>query len=103
QDLLNQDRDHILATYFAYGYLTAIFQAKVAPIKSDPHHVEVIYTIQEGPQVFASAIIPVGAEHTHENTIKTNADLKAGKPLGRTALLQSESQLLALGIFDWAS
>src|SRR5262249_40582035 len=83
--------------------LTAVFQAKVAPIKSDPHHVEVVYTIQEGPQVFATVIVPVGSEHTHADTIKTNADLKAGKPLSRTALLQSESQLLALGIFDWVS
>lgn len=103
QDLLNQDRDRILATYLEHGFLTAVFQAKVSPIKDDPHHVQVVYMIQEGPQVYAKAVIPIGAKNTRLDTIKTNADLKAGKPLSETALLQSESQLLGLGIFDWTS
>lgn len=103
QDLLNQDRDRILATYLDHGFLTAVFQARVIPIKSDPHHLQVVYMIQEGPQVYTSVVVPVGAEHTTADTIKTNADLKSGKPLSETALLQSESQLLGLGVFDWAS
>jgi outer membrane protein insertion porin family len=103
QDLLNQDRDRILATYLDHGFLTAIFRAKVTPMKTSPHHVQVVYMIKEGPQVYASVVIPVGAEHTRADTVKTNADIKAGKPLSETALLQAESQLLGLGVFDWAS
>ena len=103
RDLLNRDRDRILATYLNHGFLTAVFQAKVTPVKGDPHRLQVVYMIQEGPQVFPRAITVVGAEHTTVDTIKTNAGLKAGKPLSETALLQSESQLLGLNIFDWTS
>src|SRR5215467_13727336 len=59
--------------------------------------------IEEGPQVFAAVVAPVGQDHTKVSTIKTNADIKAGKPLSETSLLQAESQLLGLGVFDWAS
>lgn len=103
QDLLNQDRDRILATYLDHGFLNAVFKAKLTPIKNDPHRVQVVYIIQEGPQVYARVVVPVGAKHTRVDTINTNADLKEGKPLSETALLQAESQLLGLSIFDWAS
>jgi outer membrane protein assembly factor BamA len=103
QDLLNQDRDRILATYLEHGFLNAVFKARLTPIKSDSHRVQVVYLIQEGPQVYARVVVPVGAKHTRVDTINTNADLKEGKPLSETALLQAESQLLGLSIFDWAS
>jgi outer membrane protein insertion porin family len=102
-DLLNQDRDRILAHYLSHGFLNAVFRARIVPLKDDPHRVQVVYMIDEGPQVYTSVVVPEGAEHTRADTVKTNADIKAGKPLSETSLLQAESQLLGLGIFDWAS
>lgn len=102
-DLLNRDRDRILAHYLSHGFLNAVFRAQVTPLKDDPHRVQVVYMIEEGPQVYTAVVLPQGAEHTKLDTIKTNADIKTGKPLGETSLLQAESQLLGLQIFDWAS
>lgn len=102
-DLLNQDRDRILAHYLAHGFLNAVFQARVTPLQDEPHRVQVEYMIEEGPQVYTSVVISQGVEHTRIDTVKTNADIKAGKPLSATSLLQAESQLLGLGIFDWTS
>lgn len=103
QELLDKDRDQILAVYLQQGFLNAIFRAQVTPLKNDPHQVQVVYAIDEGQQVYTRAVAPVGAVHTRTDTIHTNADIKVGKPLSLASMLQGETQLLGLGVFDWAS
>jgi outer membrane protein insertion porin family len=101
--LLTKDRDQIMATYLDKGYLNVTFRAKVEHTKDDPHHVNVVYQVDEGPQVHTASIDPVGAQHTRPEIIARNANIKVNKPLSETALLRGESQLYTLGIFDWAS
>jgi outer membrane protein insertion porin family len=103
QQLQDKDRDQIMATYLQQGFLNATFLAKATPLKDDPHRVTVVYSISEGPQVFAKTVTTVGAVHTRTDTIKTNADIKAGRPLSLNSLLQAESQLMGLDVFDWSS
>jgi outer membrane protein insertion porin family len=103
QQLLSKDRDEILATYLDRGFLTAAFRARVTQDKKNPHRVTVVYSIDEGPQVFTRGVDPVGAPHTRPEIIATNANIKTGKPLSQTALLAGESRLYTLGVFDWAS
>jgi outer membrane protein insertion porin family len=101
--LLNKDRDQILAAYLDNGFLTAAFKATVQHSKDDPHHAQVIYQIEEGPQVQTASLFPVGAQHTRPEIIARNVNIKTGKPLSETALLRGESQLYTLGVFDWAN
>lgn len=101
--LLNKDRDQIMATYLDNGYLTMTLKSTVQHAKDDPHHVQVIYEIDEGPQVHTVSLEPVGAQRTRPEIIARNANIKTGKPLSETALLRGESQLYTLGVFDWAS
>jgi outer membrane protein assembly factor BamA len=103
QELLDKDRDQILAVYLQEGFLNAVFRARVTPLNNDPHRVQVVYSINEGQQVFTKVVAPVGAVHTRIDTIQTNANIKVGKPLSLTSMLQGETQLLGLGVFDWAS
>lgn len=101
--LLNKDRDEITAAYLDNGFLTMTFKATVQHSKSDPHRVQVLYQIDEGPQVITASVAPVGVQHTRPEIIARNANIKTGKPLSETALLRGESQLYTLGVFDWAS
>jgi outer membrane protein assembly factor BamA len=101
--LLNKDRDQIMATYLDRGYLTMTLKSTVQHEKDDPHHVQVIYEIDEGPQIHAVSVDSIGAVHTKPDVIKNNAVVSQGKPLSETDLLRGESQLYTLGIFDWAS
>ena len=101
--LLTKDRDQIMATYLDKGYLNVTFRSKVEHTKDDPHHVHVIYQVEEGPQVHTASVDPVGAQHTRPEIIARNANIKVNKPLSETALLRGESQLYTLGVFDWAS
>jgi outer membrane protein assembly factor BamA len=103
QDLLNRDRDRIVATYLDHGFLTMAFRAKVTQPKNNPHQIQVIYSIEEGPQVYTSSLAQLGAPGTRPEIVARNANIKTGKPLSETALLQGESNLYTLGIFDWTS
>ena len=101
--LLQKDRNHILATYLDRGFLTASFRSTVRPLKDDPHHIQVIYEINEGPQVKTTSLIPIGNNHTRPEIVASTANIKAGEPLSKTAELKGESKLYSLGIFDWTS
>jgi outer membrane protein assembly complex protein YaeT len=101
--LLDKDRDQIIATYLDRGYLTATFKAVSRPLQNDPHHVDVVYTIEEGPQVRTVTVETLGSHHTRPEIIARNAKIPPGKPLSESYLLKSESQLYTLGVFDWAS
>ncbi|HEY6307836.1 MAG TPA: POTRA domain-containing protein [Candidatus Angelobacter sp.] len=103
QELLTKDRNEIMATYLKQGFLVARFRSEVRPRAAQPHQVEVIYNITEGPQVFTSVVTPLGAVRTDPALIIRNANIKTGQPLSAAALLVGESQLYALGVFDWAS
>jgi outer membrane protein insertion porin family len=101
--LLDKDRDQIMATYLDRGYLTANFKSVSRPVEKDPHHLEVVYSIEEGPQVRTVMVDTLGVHHTRPEIIAHNAKIPVGQPLSETTLLRSESQLLTLGVFDWAS
>ena len=103
QELLQKDRDQIMAAYLKQGFLVASFMSEVRPRAKEPHQVEVTYIVTEGPQIYARVVEPMGAARTDPVLIVHNANIKPGKPLSATALLVGESQLYALGVFDWAS
>ena len=100
--LEQQDRNTIAAQYLLNGYLTASVTSKSYPVKGDPHHVLVKYTIHEGPKVTTAQVTIVGKEHTREDLISKTANIKVGQPLSEAEMLTSESRLYTLGIFDWA-
>ncbi|HEY6972547.1 MAG TPA: POTRA domain-containing protein [Candidatus Angelobacter sp.] len=101
--LLDKDRDQIIAAYLKNGFLTAVFKAQSQPLKDNPHRVAVTYTIDEGPQVRANNVVMLGAQHTVPDLISKQAKVPVGQPLNQATLLASESKLYNLGIFDWAS
>jgi outer membrane protein insertion porin family len=105
QKLVETDRANIVAHYLQAGYLTANFRETAAVAsKSDPHHVNVVYHIYEGPQVFTQDVITLGRQRTQQRLINRDvATIVPDHPLTETALLTSESQLYNhTGVFDWA-
>lgn len=103
QELVTSDRNAIMARYLTLGYPTATFRAVAKPSDSDPHHLNVTYTINEGPRVETSTIVTTGAAHTEQGLISHTLDIKEGQPVSANTMLSSEGKLYRLGIFDWAS
>ena len=105
QTHVQNDRATIVANYLRAGYLNASFRetAKAAS-KNDPHHINVVYHIFEGPRVITGDVITLGREHTDQELINREVSvLKPEKPLTETDLLTAGSKLYDVtGVFDWA-
>jgi outer membrane protein insertion porin family len=105
QALVEADRTNIVANYLKAGYLTSSFrQTATVVAKNDPHHINVVYHIYEGPQVYAGQVITLGRVHTKQRLIDQDvASIKPAQPLTETELLTAESRLYDhTGVFDWA-
>ena len=99
------DRAAIMAHYLQAGYLTASFRETASVVsKSDPHHVNVVYHVYEGPLVYAGDVITLGRDHTQQRLINEDvSDIKPGQPLTETQILTAGSRLYDhTGVFDWA-
>ena len=105
QRLVQTDRNNILARYLELGYLTATFRETAKSVsKNESHHIDVIYHIYEGPQVFTADVLTLGRKHTQQRLINRDvASIQPNQPLTETKLLTSESTLYNnTGVFDWA-
>jgi len=102
QELVTKDRNQIMARYLTLGYLNATFHARATPVAGEPHRLNVVYRIDEGPQVKTARIITDGKQHTQQSLIDRQLKVGCGEPLNENGLLSSESHLYNLEIFDWA-
>jgi outer membrane protein insertion porin family len=102
---VQRDRNDILAAYLNRGYLNASFKPSVTLENGNPHLLNVVYTITEGPHTFIDNVVLLGAEHTRADFLRqiTGPFVTAGQPLSMGKLFAAESDLYNLGIFDWAS
>jgi outer membrane protein insertion porin family len=102
---VNADRAMIVANYLKAGYLTSSFRetANIAS-KAQPHQINVVYHIHEGPRVATGDVITLGRRHTKQRLINGDiTEIKPDQPLTETALLSSGAKLYNhTGVFDWA-
>ena len=105
QKLVTQDRANIVAHYLQAGYLTSSFRETANVVsKKDPHHINVVYHIYEGPQVHTQDVLTLGRVRTQQRLINRDvATIVPNQPMTETELLTSESKLYDhTGVFDWA-
>jgi outer membrane protein insertion porin family len=102
---VQQDRDQLMAAYLNRGYLNAQFKFTATPEKNNPHLVNVVYDITEGPHTFIKSVVLLGTVHTSDAFLRklTRTDFAQGEPLSMGDMFKAESALYNLGIFDWAS
>ena len=103
--LLETDRSQLLAAYLDLGYLNADVLSAAIPAREDPHKINVTFTVTEGPRAYISNVVLLGEKHTKPQYIEhtTTQLVRKDQPQSEGNFLQTESNLYALGIFDWAS
>jgi outer membrane protein assembly factor BamA len=99
---LADDRNRISATYLNRGYLNVEVKATAAKT-ADAHRVNVAYAIQEHQLVRIDQVVYLGQERTRLSLISKTAQIPVESPMRRGQLLEGESKLYDLGIFDWSS
>ena len=100
---LADDRNRIDATYLNRGYLNAEVKTTVDQFFNDPHRVYITYAIAEHQIVRVSQVLYLGQEHTRTSLIAKSAKIPPEAPMRRAQLLEAESRLYDLNIFDWTS
>jgi outer membrane protein assembly factor BamA len=100
---LAEDRNRISATYLNGGYLNAEVKAKVDHPGGDVHRVAVTYTIDEHQLVRVGEVLYLGQKNTRVSLIAKTANMTAEAPMQKGKLLEAESHLYDLNIFDWSS
>src|SRR5215472_2949251 len=103
--LLEEDRNQIIAAYLNRGHLNAKFESHVSRAPDDPHVIDVVYVIDEGTLARVGQVGILGANKTRTTLIRTITDpsVKKGQPLSEGKFLTAESDLYNLEIFDWVS
>ena len=100
---LADDRNRISASYLNHGYLNAEVKAAVKRDPQNPHRVEITYNITEHQMVRVKDVIYLGQKRTRLSLIQKTAKLRSETPIKRGDLLQAESRLYDLNVFDWSS
>ena len=100
---LSEDRNRITANYQNRGYLNAEVKATVQRDAGDPHAVNVTYAVDEQQMVRIGEVVYLGQRVTRLPFIRKTAKVSAETPMRRGDLLQGESRLYDLNIFDWSS
>ncbi|MFP5249777.1 MAG: outer membrane protein assembly factor, partial [Acidobacteriota bacterium] len=102
---VEEDRTEILANYLKAGYLRVSFRETAAKVsRAEPHRIDVVYHIAEGPRVMTGHVLTLGRAVTSPRLIKGDiASVQPGTPLREQDLLTAGSKLYDLtGVFDWA-
>lgn len=105
QQQIQEDRKNILANYLNAGYPNVTFHQEAHAVsKQDPHEINVVYQINEGPHVTIRNLYTLGNRKTQPKVIaRDTVSIRPGATLSEAELLRSESLLYDNpGVFDWA-
>jgi outer membrane protein assembly complex protein YaeT len=95
-----EDRDTILNYYFNRGFPDATFEAAANPLPGQSDRMDVIFTIQEGKQVFVDQVLTTGLGHTKPYIVNRELQVAPAKSLSQIDMLQTQQNLYNLGIFN---
>jgi outer membrane protein insertion porin family len=99
---LADDRNRISANYLNRGYLNIEVRTNVQKT-ADPHRVNVTYGITENQLVRVGEVFYQGEKRTRLPLIARTAQIPPESPMRRAPMLEAESRLYDLNIFDWSS
>jgi outer membrane protein insertion porin family len=100
---LAEDRNRMSANYLNRGYLNVDIKTAVNRAPGGQHTVDVKYTIAEHQLVRVSQVVYLGQKRTRLSLITKTAQIPVESPMRREQMLESESRLYDLQVFDWSS
>lgn len=100
---LTTDRNRIYVAYLDRGYLNSEVKAVVKRHAEEEYKVDITYNITENQLVRINRVVYLGLHHTRMRLLAKTAALTSEQPLSQQKLLESQSQLYDVQIFDWAS
>ncbi len=96
------DRNRISANYLNRGYPNVEVKTSIQKT-ADPQRVNVTYDIAENQLVRVGEVYYLGEKRTRLPLIAKTTQIPPETPMRRAQLLEAESRLYDLNVFDWAS
>jgi outer membrane protein insertion porin family len=100
---LATDRNRIYAAYLDRGYLNSEVKAVVKHDAEEKNKVDITYEVTENQLVRTNRVVYLGQKQSRMSLLADTAGLTSQRPFSQQKLLQSQSELYDLQIFDWAS
>lgn len=100
---LAEDRNRIEANYLNKGYLNVQVTPTLQPEAGNKHRLDVEYAIAEHQLVRINDVVYLGQKKTKLSLLTRTAQLPPETPMRRGQMLEAESRLYDLNIFDWSS
>ncbi len=97
---LATDRDAVESYYFNQGFPDVQVQVSAKVVPGEPQLREVVYSIQEGAQVFVDRILVSGLHYTKPSVVQRQIQLQSGEPLSQIGMLDTQRRLYDLGLFN---
>jgi outer membrane protein assembly complex protein YaeT len=97
---LATDREKILSYYFNRGYPNANLEITTQPSPGVQNREDVTYTIREGERFTVDQVMVSGLDHTRDYIVQREVQVHAGDPLSQQDLLDTQTKLYDLGIFN---
>ncbi len=94
------DRNALLTAYLSRGFQHARVDVSEHRDAANPAIVDVVFEIHEGTQIFVRKVLLTGLHFTRPETVKRVITLHAGEPLDQSALLDTQSNLYNLALFN---
>jgi len=94
------DHDALLTEYYSRGFDRASVNVTQQPEAADAAKVDVVFHVDEGPQIFVRTVLTTGLEFTRPQTVARAITLHAGDPLNQTALSDTQRNLYSFSLFN---
>jgi outer membrane protein insertion porin family len=94
------DREKILTYYFNRGFPNATLDIVTQPTAGQLNREDVTYTIKEGERFTVDQVMVAGLDHTRDYIVDREIQVHAGDPLSQADLLDTQTKLYDLGIFN---
>jgi outer membrane protein insertion porin family len=97
---LASDREKVLTYYFNRGFPNATLDITTDPTPGQQNSEDVTYTIKEGERFTVDQVMVAGLDHTRDYIVNREIQVHAGDPLSQADLLDTQTKLYDLGIFN---
>lgn len=97
---VSDDQTEVMNAYLNRGFPEARFEYAAVPEAGDPTRVDLTYHIIEGEQIFVNRVLVAGLHYTRPFVVDREMKIRSGAPLGEGAILESQTRLYDLGIFN---
>lgn len=94
------DQSAILEQYYNLGFPKVKFDYTTQPEADNPNRIDVMYTINEGAQVFVDKVLISGLNYTRPFIVDREIKIGAGDRLSQSQMLDSQRRLYDMGIFN---